>query len=66
MQYVKELENYVVWLEECPSFLEHACAHDMYVVLTLVFNGITSISYPKKINISPNRRVTRDDMSLID
>ena len=53
MQYVKELENYVVWLEECPSFLEHACAHDMYVVLTLVFNGITSISYPKKKNSPP-------------
>ena len=31
-QFAKELENYVVWLEECPSFLEHACAHDMSVV----------------------------------
>ena len=31
-QYAKEVENYVVWLEECPSFLEHVCAHDMCVV----------------------------------
>ena len=31
-QYAKEIENYVVWLEECPSFLEHACAHDISVV----------------------------------
>ena len=31
-QFAKEVENYVVWLEECPSFLEHACAHDLSVV----------------------------------
>nr|XP_023928573.1 uncharacterized protein LOC112039899 [Quercus suber] len=31
-QYAKEVENYVVWLEECPSFLEHMCAHDISVV----------------------------------
>ena len=31
-QYVEKLEDYVVWLEECPSFLEYACAHDMFVV----------------------------------
>ena len=31
-QYAKEIENYVVWLEECPSFLEHACALDISVV----------------------------------
>ncbi|XP_050254838.1 uncharacterized protein LOC126700670 [Quercus robur] len=31
-QYVKEVENYVVWLEECPNFLEHACAQDLFVV----------------------------------
>ncbi|KAK7826586.1 hypothetical protein CFP56_032082 [Quercus suber] len=31
-QYAKEVENYVVWLEECPSFLEHVCAHDISVV----------------------------------
>ena len=31
-QYVEKLEDYVVWLEECPSFLEHMCAHDMSVV----------------------------------
>ena len=31
-QFAKEVENYVVWLEECPSFLEQACAHDLSVV----------------------------------
>jgi len=31
-QYAKELKSYVVWLKECPSFLEHVCAHDIYVV----------------------------------
>ena len=31
-QYAKEVENYVIWLEECPSFLEHTCAHDLSVV----------------------------------
>ena len=31
-QHAKETEDYVVWLEECPSFLEHACAHDISVV----------------------------------
>ncbi|XP_050242215.1 uncharacterized protein LOC126691198 [Quercus robur] len=31
-QYAKEVENYVVWLEECPSFLKHTCAQDLSVV----------------------------------
>ena len=31
-QFAKEVESYIVWLEECPSFLEHACAHDLSVV----------------------------------
>ena len=31
-QHAKNVENMLVWLEECPSQVAHACAHD---VLTL-------------------------------
>ena len=36
-QYAKELENYVIWLEECPSFLEHACPYDIFVASNSYF-----------------------------
>lgn len=31
-QRAKNVEDYVVWLEECPSMIEHACAQDRNVV----------------------------------
>ena len=30
-QHAKFVEDYVAWLEECPSILEHVCAHDRLV-----------------------------------
>ena len=31
-QHAKYVEDYVAWLEECPSLIEHACAHDRNVI----------------------------------
>ena len=28
-QHAKYVENVIVWLEECPSLVAHACAHDV-------------------------------------
>ena len=30
-QHAQYVENVVVWLEECPSLVAHACAHDVFV-----------------------------------
>ena len=30
-QHTKFVEDYVAWLEECPSILEYVCAHDRLV-----------------------------------
>ncbi|KAK9996183.1 hypothetical protein SO802_020869 [Lithocarpus litseifolius] len=27
--HARNIESYVAWLEECPSLIEHACAHDL-------------------------------------
>ena len=27
--HARSIESYVAWLEECPSLIEHACAHDI-------------------------------------
>ena len=31
-QHAKYVEDYIAWLEECPSLIEHACAHDRNVI----------------------------------
>ena len=32
-QHAKNVEDYVAWLEECPSMIEHVCAQDRLVVV---------------------------------
>ena len=32
-QHAASVENYVAWLEECPSHIEHTCAHDVFSFL---------------------------------
>ena len=32
-QHAKNVEDYVTWLEECPSMIEHVCAQDRLVVV---------------------------------
>ena len=31
-QHTKDVKDYVAWLEECPSILEHVCAQDRLVI----------------------------------
>ena len=32
-QHAASVENYVAWLEDCPSHIEHTCAHDVFSFL---------------------------------
>ena len=36
-QHIKDVEDYVAWLEECRSILEHACSQDKLVFKHSVF-----------------------------
>ena len=49
-QHAKNVEDYVAWLKECPSLIEHACVHDKNVTNWLVFNKVEVFSHQKKKN----------------
>ena len=34
-QHALHVVDYNAWLEECPSFIEHACAHDVIQISTI-------------------------------
>ena len=47
-QHAASVENYVAWLEECPSHIEHACAHDVFPFLNFELNSSILIKKKKK------------------
>ena len=47
-QHAKDVEDYVAWLEECPSILEHVCAQVKLVIVTLFVNKNLAFPIKKK------------------
>ena len=53
-QHARNVEDYVAWLEECPSLIEHACMQDRNVTPYL-FSIKFSISHQKREKETYNR-----------